>query len=172
MSSHGKKDYYKKFVHIPTLYFTIFNLYPQVLERARKAEAEAAALKAQIKNDAAANKKAVRDLETAMSEAAALSQKSERESLTLRESFRALTEGWKNELKEVREEMRKRDEFWKKEVEEVGLKYRSLVKLTQASKYVLFFILTSILATYNVSHVQIRTLAGRLSAIRIASIEF
>jgi len=109
-------------------------LLQEVLDRVRKAEAEAAALKLQIKNESAATKKSIRDMEAGMAEAAALSQKSERESLTLRESFRALTEGWKTELKDVREEMKRREEFWKKETDDVGLKYRSLVKLVQASK--------------------------------------
>lgn len=107
-------------------------LLQEVLERARKAEAEAAALKAQAKAEAAAAKKSV----ATVNEAVTQSQKAQREYVTLRDSITGMTQGWKNEVKELKDEMRKRDEAWREEVKEVTVKYTSLVKLVKATRYV------------------------------------
>jgi predicted nucleic acid-binding Zn-ribbon protein len=104
----------------------------QVLERARKAESEAAALKAQLKSETSTAKKTLRELETALTESTALSQRSEREYITLRESIKGMVEGWKTDTENLREEMRKREERWRKEAEMVGQKYRKLVEEVKA----------------------------------------
>jgi hypothetical protein len=100
----------------------------KVLDRARKAEAEAAALKAQLKTETSSAKKTLRELESALSESTALSQRSEREYITLRDSIKGMVEGWKTDTEKLREEMRKREEQWHKEAELVGQKYRKLVE--------------------------------------------
>jgi hypothetical protein len=100
----------------------------QVLERARKAEAEAAVLKAQLKTEMATSKKSLREMEAALSESSALSQKSEREYVTLRDSIKSMADNWKVDTDNLREEMRKREEKWRKEAELVGQKYRQLVE--------------------------------------------
>ncbi|KAJ7759127.1 hypothetical protein B0H16DRAFT_1534467 [Mycena metata] len=103
-------------------------LLQEVLERARKAEAEAAQLKTQLKSETGTSKKALREMETALAESTALSQKSEREYITLRDSLKALTEGWKSDTARLREEMTKREEKWRGEAESVGKKYRLLLE--------------------------------------------
>ena len=107
-------------------------LLQEVLERARKAEAEAAGLKTQLKTEAAASKKSV----ATVSEALASSQKAQREYITLRDSIGGMTQGWRDEVKGLKDEMKKRDDAWKEEVKEVSVKYGSLVKLVKASRYV------------------------------------
>lgn len=100
----------------------------QVLERARKAEAEAAALKTQLKSETGTSKKAIREMEAALTESTALSQKSEREYITLRDSLKGLVEGFKSDTERLREEMTKREEKWRKEAETVGKKYKVLLE--------------------------------------------
>jgi len=109
-------------------------LLQEVLERARKAEAEAATLKATLKTTSADTKKALRDMETALAQASLLSQKSEREYVTLKDSIKGMTEGWQREVKMLREEVKRKEDEWGKEREEVALKYKSLLKLQQATK--------------------------------------
>ncbi|KIL69096.1 hypothetical protein M378DRAFT_7828 [Amanita muscaria Koide BX008] len=103
-------------------------LLQEVLERARKAEAEAASLKAQLKTETTTSKKAVREMEAALHESTALSQKSEREYLTLRDSIKGLVESFKVDADRLREEMRRREEQWRNEAESVGKKYRLLLE--------------------------------------------
>lgn len=103
-------------------------LLQEVLERARKAESEAATLKSQLKTETATSKKSLREMETALSESTALSQKSEREYITLRESIKGLVESWKTDTDRLRDEMRKREEKLQVEAESVGKKYRTLVE--------------------------------------------
>jgi hypothetical protein len=98
----------------------------QVLERARKAEAEAATLKSQLKTETATSKKSLREMESALAESTALSQKAEREYITLRDSIKSMTESWKHDTDKLREEMRKREDKLKKEAESVGKKYKLL----------------------------------------------
>ncbi|PVG00752.1 hypothetical protein CPB86DRAFT_700554 [Serendipita vermifera] len=106
----------------------------EVLERARKAESEAAELRAQLKTDSTSQKKALREMEVSLAESTALSSKSQREYVTLKDSIKGLEEGWQTDIDTLRVEMKKREEKWKKEVDEVNLKYKGLVKLTQAAQ--------------------------------------
>lgn len=99
-----------------------------MLERARKAESEAAVLKAQLKAETTSSKKSVQEMKTALMESTALSQKSEREYLTLRDSIKGLVESWKTDTDRLREEMRKREEKVKSEAETVGKKYKVLLE--------------------------------------------
>ncbi|TFL04620.1 hypothetical protein BDV98DRAFT_562559 [Pterulicium gracile] len=85
-------------------------LLQELLDRARKAEGEAAALKAQLKSETTSSKKSLKEMEGALSESTALSQKSEREYLTLRDSIRGMTEGWKADVGALREELKLREE--------------------------------------------------------------
>lgn len=98
------------------------------MERARKAEAEAAALKAQLKSESTASKKSSQEMKAALSESTALSQKSEREYLTLRDSIKGLVESWRTDTDRLREEMRKREEKLRGEAEMVGKKYKILLE--------------------------------------------
>ena len=100
----------------------------QVLERARKAEAEAASLKAQLKSETTASKKSIREMEHALTESTALSQKSEREYITLRESLKSMTESWKHDTDRLRDEMTKREDRLKAEAEAMGKKYKKLLQ--------------------------------------------
>ena len=112
-------------------------LLQELLDRARKAEAEAAQYKAQLKSESSTSKKAIRDMEISLSESTALSQKSEREYLTLKDSVKGLSEGWARDVQSLREEMVKKQEESRKEAEEIALKYKSLVKLVQQQQCVL-----------------------------------
>ncbi|KAJ7880006.1 hypothetical protein B0H14DRAFT_2708232 [Mycena olivaceomarginata] len=103
-------------------------LLQEVLERARKAEAEAAALKTQLKSETSTSKKAVREMEAALAESTALSQKSEREYITLRDSIKGLVEGFKGDADRLRAEMTKREAKWRGEAEGAGRKYRVLLE--------------------------------------------
>ncbi|KAL1733720.1 hypothetical protein EV714DRAFT_204331 [Schizophyllum commune] len=109
-------------------------LLQEVLERARKAEAEVTTLKAQLKTETTTNKKAVREMETALAESTALSSKSEREYITLRDSIKSLTESWKSDTDRLREEIKRREEKWKVEEQSMGKKYRLLVEEVQAAE--------------------------------------
>ncbi|KII85969.1 hypothetical protein PLICRDRAFT_165559 [Plicaturopsis crispa FD-325 SS-3] len=109
-------------------------LLQEVLERARKAEAEAAALKSQLKSETSVSKKSLREMETALAESTALSQKSEREYITLRDSIKGMVEGWKSDTDKLRDEMRKREEKIRREAEEVGTKYTALLSEVKASE--------------------------------------
>ncbi|KAJ7491986.1 hypothetical protein FB451DRAFT_1077782 [Mycena latifolia] len=108
-------------------------LLQEVLERARKAEAEAATLKAQLKSETTTSKKTIREMESTLAESTALSQKSEREYLTLRDSMKGLVEGWKSDTDRLREEMTRREEKWRAEAESVGKKYRLLLEEIQTA---------------------------------------
>jgi vancomycin resistance protein YoaR len=98
------------------------------LERARKAEAEAATLKAQLKSDTQSNKKTIREMEAQVAQSTAVSQKSEREYITLRDSLKQLSEGWKTDMEKLRIEMRRREEKWRGEAVEAGVKYKKLLE--------------------------------------------
>ncbi|KAG6908890.1 hypothetical protein DXG01_002868 [Tephrocybe rancida] len=108
-------------------------LLQEVLERARKAEAEAASLKNQLKAETSTAKKSVQDMKAALTESTALSQKSEREYITLRDSIRGLVESWKADTERLREEMQKREDKIRAEAEAVGKKYKKLLEEVQAA---------------------------------------
>lgn len=126
----GRSAYYRRFARGHSCISTRAhdNSGIQVLERARKAEAEAAALKAQLKTETTTSKKAAQELKSALSESTALSQKSEREYLTLRDSIKGMVESWKSDTDRLREEMRKREEKWRGEAESAGKKYKLLLQ--------------------------------------------
>jgi hypothetical protein len=107
----------------------------QVLERARKAEAEATALKSQLKSETATSKKSLREMESALAESTALSQKAEREYITLRDSIKSMTESWKHDTDRLREEMRKREDKLKKDAESVGKKYKLLAEVMKEAHH-------------------------------------
>ncbi|OJA08069.1 hypothetical protein AZE42_02233 [Rhizopogon vesiculosus] len=109
-------------------------LLQEVLERARKAEAEAAALKSQLKSETATSKKSLREMESALAESTALSQKSEREYITLRDSIKSMSESWKHDTDKLREEMRKREDKLKRDTESVGKKYKLLAEEMQEAQ--------------------------------------
>jgi hypothetical protein len=75
-------------------------------------------------------------METALAQASMSSQKSEREYVTLKDSIKGMVEGWQREVKMLREDVKKKEDEWGKEREEVALKYKSLLKLQQATKLV------------------------------------
>ncbi|EIW75081.1 hypothetical protein CONPUDRAFT_132015 [Coniophora puteana RWD-64-598 SS2] len=108
-------------------------LLQEVLERARKAEAEAASMKSQLKTETSASKKSLREMEASLAESTALSQKSEREYVTLRDSIKSMAEGWKVDTERLREEMRRREDMLKKEAEMMGQKYQRLVAEVRAA---------------------------------------
>ncbi|CAL1714338.1 unnamed protein product [Somion occarium] len=103
-------------------------LLQEVLERARKAEAEAVSLKSQLKTETSTSKKTLREMESTLAESQARSQKSEREYITLRESMKGLVESFRRDTDNLREEMRKREEKVRKEAEEIGKKYVRLIE--------------------------------------------
>ncbi|KAF8347983.1 hypothetical protein F5887DRAFT_955095 [Amanita rubescens] len=103
-------------------------LLQEVLERARKAEAEATSLKSQLKTETTSTKKAMREMEVALNESTALSQKCEREYITLRDSIKGLVESFKKDTDRLRDEMRRREEAWRGEAESAGKKYKLLVE--------------------------------------------
>ncbi|KAI0272564.1 hypothetical protein BC834DRAFT_857312 [Gloeopeniophorella convolvens] len=107
-------------------------LLQEVLERARKAEAEANILKAQLKSETAVSKKSLREMEVALAESTALSTKSEREYLTLRDSLKSMKSAWRTDVDNLREDMQKREERWRSEAEAVGKKYAKLLEETKA----------------------------------------
>ncbi|KAG6816051.1 hypothetical protein H0H87_008967 [Tephrocybe sp. NHM501043] len=109
-------------------------LLQEILERARKAEAEAASLKTQLKTETTSAKKSVQEMKTALSESTALSQKSEREYITLRDSIKSLVESWKTDTERLREEMKKREDKVRAEAESVGKKYKKLLEEVQAAE--------------------------------------
>ncbi|KAH9995490.1 hypothetical protein BJV77DRAFT_1066218 [Russula vinacea] len=109
-------------------------LLQEVLERARKAEAEAVALKAQLKAETTSSKKSLREMEAALAESTALSSKSEREYITLRDSLKGMKSAWRADVDSLREDMRKREERWRGEVETTGKKYAKLVEESKARK--------------------------------------
>jgi len=117
-----------------------FPLYPgrhsflQVLDRARKAEAEATMLKSQLKTETTTSKKALREMESALTESTALSQRSEREYITLRDSVKQLTESWKHDTDRLRDEMRKREEKVKSDGERLGKMYKDLLSELKKAK--------------------------------------
>ncbi|KAL7280616.1 LOW QUALITY PROTEIN: hypothetical protein ACG7TL_005553 [Trametes sanguinea] len=103
-------------------------LLQEVLERARKAEAEVITLRAQLKNETSTSKKTIRDMEASLTECTARTQKAEREYAVLRDSIKGLVESFQTDAVNLREEMRRREEKLKAEAEEMGRKYRLLLE--------------------------------------------
>lgn len=109
-------------------------LLQEVLERARKAETEAVALKAQLKAETTNSKKSLREMETALAESTALSSKSEREYITLRDSLKGMKTAWRTDVDSLREDMHKREERLRNEVETAGRKYTKLLEESKLRK--------------------------------------
>ncbi|KAI0339570.1 hypothetical protein BDW22DRAFT_1431475 [Trametopsis cervina] len=109
-------------------------LLQEVLERARKAEAEAASLKSQLKAETLTSKKTIREMESTVTESTARSQKAEREYITLRDSMKGLVESFKHDQSALREEMKKREERMRKDGEELKKKYLKLVEEVQKQR--------------------------------------
>ncbi|KAG7445074.1 uncharacterized protein BT62DRAFT_898204 [Guyanagaster necrorhizus] len=109
-------------------------LLQELLERARKAEAEASLLKTQLKSETSTSKKALRGMESSLAEATALSQKSEREYVTLRDSIKGLVESFNTDTEQLREEMRKREDRMKKDTEMIAVKYQALLEQVEECK--------------------------------------
>ncbi|KAH0583032.1 hypothetical protein H2248_010917 [Termitomyces sp. 'cryptogamus'] len=109
-------------------------LLQEVLERARKAEAETASLKGQLKTELTTAKKSVQEMKAALSESTALSQKSEREYVTLRDSIKGLVESWKADAERLREEMQIREDKVRVEAESIGRKYKELLEEIEAAE--------------------------------------
>lgn len=105
-----------------------------MLERARKAEAEAAALKSQLKSETTVSKKAIREMEAALAESTALSQKSEREYITLRDSLKGMNESFKGDLDRLRDEMKRREDRLQAEGQKMAKMYKQLVAEVQKNK--------------------------------------
>ncbi|KAH9040385.1 hypothetical protein EDB85DRAFT_134253 [Lactarius pseudohatsudake] len=109
-------------------------LLQEVLERARKAETEAVALKAQLKAETTSSKKSLREMEAALAESTALSSKSEREYITLRDSLKGMKSAWRADVDGLREDMQKREERWRNEGEVTGKKYAKLLEESKLRK--------------------------------------
>ncbi|KZT69308.1 hypothetical protein DAEQUDRAFT_765615 [Daedalea quercina L-15889] len=103
-------------------------LLQEVLERARKAEAEVLSLKAQLKSETTSSKKSLREMETALTEATAHSQKAEREYVVLRDSLKGLTASFQVDTDALRDDMLKREEKILRGAEEMGKRYARLVE--------------------------------------------
>ncbi|KAH8103945.1 hypothetical protein BXZ70DRAFT_888773 [Cristinia sonorae] len=111
-------------------------LLQEVLDRARKAEAEVVSLKSQLKSETTSSKKSIREMEASLTDASARTQKSEREYVALRDSMKGLVDGFKADAAALREEMRKREEKVKAEAQAAAAKYAKLaeqVKKDQAA---------------------------------------
>jgi len=91
-------------------------------------------LKSQLKTDTTTTKKAMKEMDAQLTEAKAISQRSEREYITLRDSIRHLTEQWQKEVQDLKEEFQSKEDTWRKQIEDSGSKYRSLMKLVQATQ--------------------------------------
>ncbi|KAI9458180.1 hypothetical protein BJY52DRAFT_1170283 [Lactarius psammicola] len=109
-------------------------LLQEVLERARKAETEAVALKAQLKAETTSSKKSLREMEAALAESTALSSKSEREYITLRDSLKGMKTAWRADVDSLREDMNKREERLRNEAEVAGKKYAKLLEESKLRK--------------------------------------
>ncbi|KAI0305823.1 hypothetical protein B0F90DRAFT_1623930 [Multifurca ochricompacta] len=107
-------------------------LLQEVLERARKAEAETTVLKSQLKAETTSSKKSLREMEAALAESTALSSKSEREYIILRDSLKGMKNAWRTDIDSLREDMRKREERLRGEVEAAGKKYAKLLEESKA----------------------------------------
>ncbi|CUA70695.1 hypothetical protein RSOLAG22IIIB_04291 [Rhizoctonia solani] len=81
-------------------------LLQETADRARKAEAEALALKSQLKEETTVSKKSMKEMQTTLSQAKAVAQRSEREYVQLRETLTGMREGWRKEIESLRDQMR------------------------------------------------------------------
>ncbi|PIL24765.1 hypothetical protein GSI_12651 [Ganoderma sinense ZZ0214-1] len=109
-------------------------LLQEVLDRARKAEAEVITLKSQLKNETTTSKKTIRDMESSVAESSARMQKAEREYAVLRDSMKSLTHSFETDAANLREEMKRREDKLKTDAEEMGKKYKRLLEQVQKER--------------------------------------
>ncbi|CEL62004.1 hypothetical protein RSOLAG1IB_04755 [Rhizoctonia solani AG-1 IB] len=105
-------------------------LLQETADRARKAEAEAQTLKAQLKDEASVSKKSMKDMQTTLSQAKAVAQRSEREYVQLRDTLSTMREGWRKEVEGLRDQMRGSQN----EAQEALSKQAILLKLLEDQK--------------------------------------
>ncbi|KAF8315368.1 hypothetical protein DL93DRAFT_886136 [Clavulina sp. PMI_390] len=108
-------------------------LLQEVLERARKAEAEASILKVALKNTTTDTKKSLQSMETSLVEATTKSEKAEREYLALRDSLGSMRETWQREAGELRSEILLKEKEWQQERNNMVSKHQKLLELQQAN---------------------------------------
>ena len=106
----------------------------QVLDRARKAEAEVITLKSQLKNETTTSKKTIRDMESSLTEGTARTQKAEREYAVLRDSIKDLVHSFETDAANLREEVKRREDKLKADAEEMGKKYKRLLEQVQKER--------------------------------------
>ncbi|RPD58985.1 hypothetical protein L227DRAFT_564427 [Lentinus tigrinus ALCF2SS1-6] len=109
-------------------------LLQEVLERARKAEAEVLTLRSQLKSETTTSKKTIRDMESSLVECTARTQKAEREYVVLRDTIKDLTKSFETDAFNLREEMKRREEKLKADAEEMGRKYKSLLEAVRKER--------------------------------------
>ncbi|TFK81561.1 hypothetical protein K466DRAFT_591166 [Polyporus arcularius HHB13444] len=109
-------------------------LLQEVLDRARKAEAEVLTLRSSLKNESTSSKKTIRDMELSLAESTARTQKAEREYAVLRDSIKGLVESFQTDAVNLREEMKRREEKLKADAEEMGRKYKSLLEAVRKER--------------------------------------
>lgn len=109
-------------------------LLQEVLDRARKAEAEVITLKSQLKNETTSSKKTIRDMESSLTECTARTQKAEREYTTLRDSMKDLVRSFETDASNLREEVKQREDKLKTDAEEMGKKYKMLLEQVQKER--------------------------------------
>lgn len=103
----------------------------EVLERARKAESEAASYASNQKDLEKSTKKALAEMKIQLEEAQRKEAKAGSETTALREGVKAMKETWTRELKAVRAEMKVAEEQLKRDAADTRAKNTALVKLTQ-----------------------------------------
>ncbi|KAI1790298.1 hypothetical protein LXA43DRAFT_973784 [Ganoderma leucocontextum] len=109
-------------------------LLQEVLDRARKAEAEVITLKSQLKNETTTSKKTIRDMESSLTECTARTQKAEREYTVLRDSIKDLVHSFETDATDLREEVKRREDKLKADAEEMGKKYKLLLEQVQKER--------------------------------------
>ncbi|KAM5531460.1 hypothetical protein V8D89_014850 [Ganoderma adspersum] len=109
-------------------------LLQEVLDRARKAEAEVITLKSQLKNETTTSKKTIRDMESSLTEGTARTQKAEREYTVLRDSIKDLVNSFETDAANLREEVKRREDKLKADAEEMGKKYKRLLEQVQKER--------------------------------------
>ena len=102
-----------------------------MLERAQKAEGQAASLSSNQRELEQSTKKSLAEMSTQLAEAQRDKAKAESESNALKSSVGSMKESWAREVKGLRGEMKKADEGWIQERDEVLAKNAALLKLVQ-----------------------------------------
>lgn len=100
----------------------------EVLERARKAEAEAADLRVQLKTETMNSRRSIRDMEAQVQQSTTVSHKSEREYVALRDSFNELKATWARQLQNLENAMQEKEVRFLTEASDLDRKYCRLVE--------------------------------------------